>query len=56
MYLDIFNLISNALYGAVVLTGWQELFVTTVASTFCLFAFCVPFILVWKVICIIVGR
>lgn len=56
MYLDIFNLISNALYGAVILTGWQEMFVTVIASACVLFVFIVPFIIVWKVICLIVGR
>ena len=56
MYFDLFNIISNALYGAVMLTGWQELFVTTIASACVLFVFIVPFIVVWKVISLILGR
>lgn len=43
MYLDLYNILSNALYGATVLTGWQEMFVTVIASTCLLFVFLYSF-------------
>lgn len=56
MYYSIYELLQTAIYGAVTLSGWQELFLTTVASACVLFAVCVPFIVVWKVIKLICGR
>ena len=56
MYESIYSLLQNALYTSVTLTGWQELFLTVVSSTAILFAVAVPFMIVWKVIKIIVGR
>lgn len=56
MYQSIYNLIINAIFEGVVITGWIELVVTTLSTIACLFAFAVPFIVVWKVIKLIVGR
>lgn len=56
IYLALYELIQNAFYGAAILTGWQEMVLTVLATIGCLFVFAVPFIVVWKVICIIVGR
>lgn len=56
MYQSIYNLIVSAIYDSAVLTGWQEMFVTLVASACVLFALAVPFIVVWKVIQLICGR
>lgn len=56
IYLALYELIQNAFYGSATLTGWQEMVLTVLATIGCLFVFVVPFIVVWKVICIIVGR
>lgn len=56
MYYSIFELLQNAIYGATVLTGWQELFLTCVSSCCVLFAVAVPFLVIWKIIKIMVGR
>lgn len=56
IYLALYELIKNAFYGATTLTGWQEMVLTVLSTIGCLFVFAVPFIIVWKVICIIVGR
>lgn len=56
MYYSIFEILQNAIYGAVALTGWQELFLTTVSSSCVLFVVAVPFLVVWEVIKIIWGR
>ena len=56
IYLALYELIQNTFYGAAALTGWQEMVLTVLATIGCLFVFAVPFIVVWKVICIIVGR
>lgn len=56
MYYDIFTILQNAIYGAATLTGWQELFLTTVSSACVLFAVAVPFMVVWKIIKLICGR
>lgn len=56
MYQSIYNLILNAIFSGVAITGWIELVVTTLSTMCCLFAFAVPFIVVYKVICLIVGR
>lgn len=56
MYYSIFEILQNALYGSIALTGWQELFLTCISSCCVLFAICVPFLVVWKIIKTIVGR
>lgn len=56
MYQSIFNLLQTAIYEGATLSGWQELFLTTVSSACVLFAICVPFMVVWKVIQLICGR
>lgn len=50
MYYEIYTLIQNAVYGSIALTGWQELFLTIVASSCVLFAIAIPFVLVWSII------
>lgn len=56
MYNSIFQLLQTAIYEGATLTGWQELFLTTMSSIAVLFAVAVPFIVVWKVIKLICGR
>lgn len=56
MYLDIYNLIVNAFYGTATITGWQELTATVLATACCVFCFIIPFLVVWKVVKLIVGR
>lgn len=56
IYIALYELIQNVFYGATTLTGWQEMVLTVLATIGCLFVFAIPFIVVWKVICIIVGR
>lgn len=56
IYLALYELMQHAFYGAAVLTGWQELVLTTLATIGCLFVFAVPFIVVYKVIKFICGR
>lgn len=56
IYSALYTLVQNAFYGSAALTGWQELVLTTIATTGCLFAFAVPFMIVLKVIKLICGR
>lgn len=56
IYYTLYNLIATTFYGSVTLTGWQEMTLTLISTIACLFAIAVPFIVVYKVICIIVGR
>ena len=56
MYQSVYNLIINAIFDGVVITGWIELVVTALSTICVLFVFLIPFIIVWKVICLIVGR
>lgn len=56
MYQGIYDLIISTIFDGVVITGWIELVVTTISTIACLFALAVPFIVVFKVICLIIGR
>ena len=56
MYLDIYNLIVNCFYGSITITGWMEMTATVLATACTVFAFIIPFLIVWKVIKIICGR
>lgn len=56
MYESIYLLLQNAIYSSATLTGWQELFLTVISSCAVLFAVAVPFMVVYKVIKVIVGR
>lgn len=56
MYQSIYDLILNAIFTGVPITGWIELVVTTISTICCLFALAIPFIVVYKVICLIIGR
>lgn len=56
MYLTVYNLIIDALFTGVTITGWIEMCCTVLATACCVFAFIVPFIIVWKVICLVCGR
>lgn len=56
IYTALYTLVQNAFYGSSSLTGWQELVLTIIATAGCLFAFAVPFMIVWKVIKMICGR
>lgn len=50
MYQTIYDLVVQVLYNTTTITGWQEMFVTIISSCAVLFAFAVPFVIVWKVI------
>ena len=56
MYQAIYDLILNAIFQGVTVTGWIELVVTVLATSAVVFAFSVPFIIVIKVIRLILGR
>ena len=56
MYYSIYELLQNAIYNSVTLTGWQELFLTCISSCIVLFVVAIPFLVLWKVIKIMVGR
>ena len=56
IYTALYTLVQNAFYGSAVLTGWQEMVLTIIATIGCLFVFVVPFIIVWELIKLIVGR
>lgn len=55
MYHSIYNLIMSAIFSGVTITGWIELVVTTLATACCVFAFIIPFLIVWKVIRLVCG-
>lgn len=56
MFQSIYDLILSTIFNGVVITGWIEMVCTVLATAICVFAFLIPFIVVWKVICLIVGR
>lgn len=56
MYQGVYNLLIETIFEGVVITGWIELVVTTISTISCLFVFCIPFIVVYKLICLILGR
>lgn len=56
IYLDIYNLISNHIFGGVVNVGSNQELITILLSSFaCIFLFALPFLVVWKIISLI-GR
>lgn len=56
IYFTLFDMISDVVYGNdAELDGWQTMFVTIVASCAVLFAFAIPFLIVWLIIRFIVG-
>lgn len=55
IYTALYTLVQNAFYGSSALTGWQEMVLTIIATTGCLFVFVVPFMIVWKVVKVICG-
>lgn len=56
MYQEIYNLIVSAFYADAQLTGWMELCATMLSTFVVVLAFAVPFILVFKIIKLIMGR
>ena len=56
MYQEIYNLIVSAFYADMQLTGWMELCATMLSTVVVVLAFAVPFILVFKIIKLIMGR
>ena len=56
MYTEIYNLIVEAFYGGLQLTGWMELCATMLSTFVVVLAFALPFILVFKIIKLIMGR
>lgn len=56
MYQTIYDLLISTIFDGVAITGWIELVVTLISTCCCLFAVAVPFIVLFKIICIITGR
>lgn len=56
MYTEIYTLIVEAFYGGLQLTGWMELCATMLSTFVVVLAFALPFILVFKIIKLIMGR
>ena len=56
MYNDIYALFQGVLYGSAPLTGYMEGVLTAISTIAVLFVAVVPFLIVWKVIQLIVGR
>ena len=56
MYQSIYDLILSTLFQGVTVTGWIELVVTVLATSAVVFAFCIPFVIVIKIIKLICGR
>ena len=55
-YSSLYNMISNAFYGEdAVLTGWQDMVLTVLATVALVFCFAVPFIVIWLVLRLVVG-
>ena len=53
IYNALIELMSNAFYGITdltLLTGWQEMTLTVLATIGVVFVFALPFIIVWKII------
>lgn len=43
---EIYTMIKDAFYGSAQVTGYQDLVVTTLATSLIVFMFCIPFIVV----------
>lgn len=56
MYTEIYDLIVSAFYADIPLTGWMELCATMLSTFVVVLAFALPFILVFKIIKLIMGR
>lgn len=56
MYQIIYDLFVSSFFAGAVVTGEMQLVATLVAVASCLFVFSIPFMVVWKVIKLIVGR
>lgn len=56
MYQTIYDLIMSAFFQGVTVSGWIELVCTILSTAAIVFAFAVPFIVVFKVIKLICGR
>lgn len=56
MYQDLYDLIASAVFETSSLTGYQDLVITLVSTFAVLFLISIPFIIVFKVINIILGR
>lgn len=55
MYRSIFELLQNALYGGLELTGYMELTLTIVSTLAVLFCLSVPFIICYRLIKLLGG-
>ena len=59
IYQSIYDLLMNAFYAisdSSLLTGWQDMTLTVLATIAVVFVFAIPFVVVWKVIQMICGR
>lgn len=59
IYQSIYDLLMNAFYAisdSTLLTGWQDMTLTVLATIAVVFVFAIPFVVVWKVIQMICGR
>lgn len=53
IYQNCFDLIHTYIYGGVELTSDMSLVATMLATAACVFCFALPFLVVWRVICMI---
>lgn len=56
IYNDIYSIIQQFIFGGAELSANMDLVAVTLATIGCIFVFAVPFIVVWKVIELIMGR
>lgn len=56
MFQSVYNLVLSVFFGGVASTGWIELVATMLATFAVVLAFAVPFIVVFKIIKLIMGR
>lgn len=59
IYQTIYSLLMNAFYAIsdpTLLTGWQDMTITLLATIAVVFVFALPFLVVWKIIQFICGR
>lgn len=56
IYQNCYNLINEYLYGSSIVAGsWEELTAVLLATIGTVFLFSIPFIIVYKTICLIIG-
>lgn len=56
IYNDIYQIIQQYIFGGAELTANMDLVAITLSTIGCVFVFAIPFLVVWKVINLIMGR